>query len=359
EKARNHPSIHIYKNNNIHSTNIQRNGDLEEGFSECDIIVEETYRTPAQEHAYIEPQGCIAVPEQDGFITVYGSMQCPFYVQRVVSDLLSKPLSHVRIIQTPTGGAFGGKEDVPSQVGGLAALAAFLTGRPAKLVYSREEDILSTSKRHPAIIHSKAGAKKDGTIYAWSTEYILNSGAYATLGPAVLFRGTLHAAGPYRIPNVDVQSFLVATNLVPFGAFRGFGSPQVVFAAEEQVDRLAHLLDINPAEMRRRNLLRVNDRTTFGQLLDHSVGATKTLDLCLEKSGWEQKWRKAPIARELLQHYEASHEKLSGMGISTIFYGVGLGAAGHRLSRSGAYVQIHRDGSVLFSVGTTEMGQGM
>ncbi|MHA2364269.1 MAG: xanthine dehydrogenase family protein molybdopterin-binding subunit [Candidatus Hodarchaeales archaeon] len=357
-EARNHPSIHIYKENNIHTSNIQKNGDFEKGITECDVIIEQEYNTPAQEHAYIEPQGVIAVPGDDELITIYGSMQCPFYVQRALTDILSIPLNKIRVIQTPTGGAFGGKEDVPSQVAALAALGAHLTNRPTKLIYSREEDVHSSSKRHPGTIRNKAGVK-NGLIHAWKTEYILNSGAYATLGPAVLFRGTLHAVGPYKCPNVDIKSYLVATNLVPFGAFRGFGSPQVVFAAEEHVDRLAHASDIDPVEFRRKNLLNVNDTTTFGQVLNHSVGALKTLDKALEKSNWSKKWKKPPAKQELLTRFENDQAIISGIGISTIFYGVGLGAAGKHMSRSGSYVQIHADSSVLFSVGTTEMGQGM
>lgn len=357
--ARQNKDVHIYGEDNVFSRNYHKGGNTDQGLEECDVVVTEEYHTPAQEHAYLENQGSIAVPDPDNRITLYSSCQCPFYIQRAVADILALPFANVRVIQTTTGGAFGGKEDVPSQVAGLAALGAYLTKRPAQLVYDREEDVHTTSKRHPAVVRVTSGATKDGLLHAWKSDFYFNSGAYATIGPAVLYRGAIHAVGPYRCPNVDVVGELVATNLVPFGAFRGFGSPQVIFAGEEQVDRLAHALEMDPAEFRRKNIVRQGDTTSFGQHLDHSVGALETLERALEKSGWASKWKKPPTREELVRHHKQGTDTLSGIGLSSIFYGVGLGSAGKHMSRSGAYVQIHADGSVLFAVGTTEMGQGM
>lgn len=357
-EARDNPSIKIFGENNVFTVSQQLNGNIKEGFKKAEIIIENEYRTPAQDHAYLENHGVVVVPEDDGAITVYFSGQCPFYIQRAVSDILAKPLSKVRVVQAATGGAFGGKEDQPSQLAGLASLGAFLTNRPVSLIYSREEDIETTSKRHPAVVRVKSGITKEGKLVAWQTEYILNTGACATLGPAVLFRGTLHAVGPYYCPNVDVQAYLVATNLVPFGAFRGFGSPQTLFSAEEQMDRLAAEINMDPAEFRRINLLKVGDETSFGQKLDHSVGSVETLDKALERSNWKKIWKKPPTKEELVKAIK-NDEKLKGVGISTIFYGVGLGAAGKHMSHTGAYVQLHPDGSVSYAVGTTELGQGM
>ncbi|HDL85544.1 MAG TPA: hypothetical protein ENH11_04335, partial [Candidatus Acetothermia bacterium] len=219
-----------------------RKGDVEGGFAQADVIVEGEYSTGYQEHAYLETQGAIAVPDENGSMTIYGSMQCPFYVQGAVARVLGLPLSKVRVVQTTTGGAFGGKEDVPSLVSSLAALMAWKARRPVKLIYDRSEDILTSSKRHPAIVHYKSGAKRDGTITAIEVEFVYNAGAYQTLSSAVLWRGLVHAAGPYRIPNVKVDAYSVATNTVPCGAFRGFGSPQVIFAHESQMDKLAEKL---------------------------------------------------------------------------------------------------------------------
>lgn len=358
-EAKNHPSIHIFGEDNVCSYWQQKNGDIEKGFAEADIIVEGEYRTPAQEHAYIEPQGCIAVPLGHDEMTVYGSMQCPFYVQKAVSAILGYPWSKVTIIQTTTGGAFGGKEEQPNQIAGLAALGAYLTKKPVKFLLSREEDIETTSKRHPAVIKIKTGATKDGKLIAVKIDHYLNTGAFATLAPAVLYRGALHAVGPYNCENVNVQAYAVTTNLVPFGAFRGFGAPQVLFACEEQMDRIAVKLNLDPSEFRAKNLLHKGDTTSFGQLVDHSVGMQETLKKAKEESNWKSKWKQSPDFKYVIEESRKGNYLWKGIGISTIFYGVGLGSAGKHMSKTGAYVQLEPDGSAIFAVGTTEMGQGM
>ncbi len=349
-EARWHPKVHLFGKDNIYKHLKIRRGDVTAGFAASDVVIENEYRTPYQEHAYLEPQGMVAVPRADGSMEVYGSMQCPFYVQEGVATVLGLPLSRVRIIQTATGGAFGGKEDVPTLVGVQAAILAQKTGRPVKLIYSRDEDMISMSKRHPSIIRYKSGAKKDGTLQAIEVEYILDSGAYATLSPVVLWRGTVHAGGPYRIPNVKVDSYAVATNKVPSGAFRGFGSPQILFAAESQMDELAHALNMDPVEIREKNLLRLNDETITGQKLTVSVGNLEAFKKAVDTSRYHEK--KATF------HPSAGPVK-KGIGVSCVYYGVGLGAGGVHLARAGAYVQILADASVQFAVGTTEMGQGM
>ena len=353
-EAINHPDIHIYGDDNIFTYHKMRKGDVKQGFEDpkIKIIVENTYRTPAQEHAYIEPQGVMAVPEPDGGMTIYGSMQCPYYARTAVSEILGQQLTEIRIVQAATGGGFGGKEDIPSQIAGLAAVAAKFVKKPVKLIYSREEDIETTSKRHPGFIKHKTAATADGRLVAAEVEYIIDSGAYSTLSPPVLWRGTLHAVGPYRYDHVKVDSFAVATNKVPNGAFRGFGSPQVLFAVETQLDIIAEKLGIDPVELRAKNLIRVGDELVHGEILSESVGAHKAMEKTLDKAQWEKKWKPPPSQVPLSGRH-------SGIGISTIFYGVGLGAGGKAKARTGAYVQVESDGSVWFSVGTTEIGQGM
>ncbi len=358
-EAKDHPTIHIFEENNVCSHWQQKNGDVEKGFAESDIIIENEYRTPAQEHAYIETQGCIAVPQGNDSITVYGSMQCPFYVQRCIAEVLGLDWSKVNIIQTTTGGAFGGKEDVPNQIGSLAALGSWLIRKPVKYILTREEDIETTSKRHPAVIRYKTGITKAGELKAIKVEVFLNTGAYATLAPAVLYRAAMHAAGPYRCENVDVQAYAVTTNLVPFGAFRGFGSPQVLFPAEEQMDRAAESIKMDPSDFREMHILKVGDKTTFGQTLHQSVGLEETLKKAREESEWYKKRKPTPTIKEVLTDQKKGIYRRRGIGIATIFYGCFLGAAGKIMSRSGAYVQAEPDGSVRFAVGTTEMGQGM
>ena len=317
-----------------------RKGDIEKGFAQADVIVEGEYRTGYQEHAYLETQGALAVPEENGVMAIYGTMQCPFYVQGAVARVLGLPLSKVRVVQTTTGGGFGGKEDVPSLIASLAALMAWKAHRPVKLVLDRNEDLLTTSKRHPSIVRYKTGAKKDGTITAVEVEFFYNSGAYQTLSSAVLWRGLVHAAGPYRIPNVKIDGYSVATNTVPCGAFRGFGSPQVIFAHESQMDKLAEKLGIDRLEIRRKNALRVGDETSTGQVLNESVGILAAIERAGELAGWKERLRR-------VEEFNAKHPDLRrGLGISSILYGVGLGGKAPFLDKAGAYMKLEADGSV-------------
>ena len=358
-EAKDHPTIQIFEKNNVCSYWQQKKGDIQKGFEESEIIIENEYRTPAQEHAYIETNNAIGVPIGRESITVYGSMQCPFYVQRCVAEILGMDWSKVTIVQTTTGGAFGGKEDFPNMIGSLAAFGAWLIQKPVKYIMTREEDIETSSKRHPSVVRIKSGATKSGKLKAVQVEVFLNTGAYATLAPAVLYRAAMHAVGSYNCPNVDVQAYAVTTNLVPFGAFRGFGSPQVLFPVEEQMDRIADDIGMDPSEFRENNILRVGDTTSFGQKLKQSVGLERTLIAAREQSGWYEKRKPSPTISKILEDQKKGIYKHRGFGISTIFYGCFLGAAGKIMSRSGAYVQLEPDGSVRFAVGTTEMGQGM
>jgi CO/xanthine dehydrogenase Mo-binding subunit/aerobic-type carbon monoxide dehydrogenase small subunit (CoxS/CutS family) len=359
-EARTSP-IRIYGEDNVFAYHRIRRGDVDAGFAASDIVIAGEYRTGYQEHAYLETQGMIAVPEPDGAMTVYGTMQCPFYVQVALCETLGLPRSKVRVVQTVTGGGFGGKEDVPSLVACQAALLARKTGRPVKLTYSREEDIAVTSKRHPTWIRCRTGARKDGTLVAAEVEMLYDGGAYATLSPVVLWRGAVHAVGGYRCPNVRIDARAVATNRLPCGAFRGFGSPQVLFAAESQMDQLAVALGIDPAELRRRNLLRPGDETVTGQVVRDSVGALEVLERALGRAEWEER---RPAAEGEVRTFHLGPPTLDdrrrrGRGLAVVYYGSGLGAGGKRLDRSDGFVQIHEDASVTAAVGTTEMGQGM
>ncbi len=338
---------------NLFNAMVLRKGDVERGFAEADVIVEQRYETGYQEHAYIEPQGAIAVPEELGSVAVYASMQCPFYVQGAVAKALGLPLSKVRAVQTATGGAFGGKEDVPSQIGTLAALMAVKAQRPVKLVLDRAEDVLTTSKRHPSRVRYRSGAKADGTLTAIEVEVVLDAGAYQTLSSAVLWRSLCTAAGPYRIPHVKVDAKSVATHTVPNGAFRGFGSPQVIFPHESQMDLLAERLGIDRAAIRRVNLLRPGDRTSTNQRVRDSVGVGETLERAVELADWDERRRR--IERDNAQATE--HRR--GVGLACVLYGVGLGGKAPFLDKAGATIKIEADGSIAVAVGTVEMGQGL
>ena len=328
-----------------------KRGDIEAGFEASDVIIEQEYRTPYQAHAYLETQGMLAVPGHDGGMTVYGSIQCPFYVHAAVSRILGYSGAQVRIVQVGTGGAFGGKEDVPSIIAGLAALGAQATGRPVKFVLPRQEDFETMSKRHPALVRIKAGAKSDGELTSISVELYLDSGGYATLSPVVLYRAITHATGPYRWPNAFVDGYAVATNKVPCGAFRGFGTLQVIFALESIIDELADALGIDPLDLRLRNALKVDDETATGQFLGESVGFIETLERAAEESDYRAK-------KESYKTWQEG-SKRRGIGLGCLLYGVGLGAKGKFIDRTGAHVQLYPDASCCVAVGNAEMGQGL
>jgi len=346
-------------------------GDVDRGFDEADVIVERTFRTNYQEHSYLEPLGALAVPENGGTITVYGTMQCPNYVQKAVAGVLGLPLARVRIIQTVTGGGFGGKEDVPSEICACAAVAAWHTGRPVKLVHTREEDFYRSSKRHPMVVRYKLGATMDGRFTAADINIIADAGAYSTLTPVVLFRSVAHATGPYEIPNVRTDGYGVYTNRQTTGAFRGFGQPQTIFANESVIDEIAETLGIDPIEIRLTNCLAVGKRTATGQLLEESVGLPETLVVAREESGWLAKRAASGVPERDADRgcgagpnaggtsLSAGRRVLRGIGVGSIYYGVSLGAKGLALDASGAHVNLYRDGSLRVAVGGTEMGQGL
>ncbi len=346
------PRVHEGGNTLLHYK--VRRGDIGAGFEEADVVVERTFHTHHQEHAYLEPLGALAVPESGDTITVYGTMQCPFYVQKAVATVLGIHLASVRIVQTVTGGGFGGKEDVPSEICACAAVAAWRTGRPVKLVHTREEDFYRSSKRHPMAVTFKLGATREGKFTAAQVRVVADAGSYSTLTQVVAFRAAAHATGPYEIPNVHTDVLGVYTNRQTTGAFRGFGQPQVIFANESVVDEVADALGIDPIEIRLLNCLDVGRRTATGQLLTESVGLRETLEAAREASGWAEK--RASITQA---GGPGSGRVRKGIGAASIYYGVSLGAKGLALDASGAHLNVYRDGSVRVSVGGTEMGQGL
>lgn len=339
----------IYKDDNIFSRYNVQKGDAEKAMAQAKHVFEQEYETPYQEHAYLETNGVIAVPGIEDSMTVYGTMQCPFYVHDAVAVATGQDKNKVRIVQTTTGGGFGGKEDFPSVVAGQAAAVAQIFKRPAKLIYKREEDIIGSSKRHPGMIKMKVGTDGEGRIVAALIDYYVDGGAYSTLTPIVLWRGTVHALGPYECENIHVKSYGVATNKVPCGAYRGFGSPQVIFAGESMIDEIAATLNIDPLVIRQRNGYKIGSKTATGQLLDQSCGLQETIEKAMEKAEWQKKWQKPEDRKGVTR---------KGIGISTVYYGVGLGAGGKHLDRVGTSMTILKDGSVHCAIGNVEMGQG-
>jgi CO/xanthine dehydrogenase Mo-binding subunit len=318
-------------------------GDLASGFAAADVVVEGEYRTGHQEQLYIETNGIIAVPGGDG-LTVYGSMQCPFYVHSALAELLAWPEKRIRIVQTETGGGFGGKEEYPSVIAAHAALLALKSQRPVKLIYDRTEDMLATTKRHPSIVRHRTGVTRDGRLTAMEIDILMDGGAYLTLSPVVLSRGAIHASGPYRCDNIVVTGRTVATNTPPNGAFRGFGAPQTLFAVEVHVERIAAELGIDPVEFRRMNALRPGDTTATGQVLKDDCSAIEVLDKALARSNYRSKRRA----------YEGTGR---GIGLALFFHGSGFTGGGEVRLASRAAIELTKTGARIL-VGSTEIGQG-
>ncbi|PLX16723.1 MAG: xanthine dehydrogenase [Candidatus Muiribacterium halophilum] len=345
--------IKIYGDDNVFCSFKVKRGDIKEAIKNEDLIkVEDTYYTQHQEHAYLEPQGAIVYWENDT-LTIRGSMQAPFYVQQALTEVLNMKKSRIRVIQQTTGGAFGGKEDVPNIVCAQAAICAYHLKVPVRMVYERDEDMMTMSKRHPGRTKISLYCDKNGFFKAIKGEYLENAGAFSTLTPAVLYRGTVHLTGPYNIDNVDVIGEAVATNTVPNGAYRGFGSPQVIFAMESIIDTMAKKLNMDPVRLREINLLKPGEKTCTGQIVDDSMGMQEVFKKCVKESDYFKR-------KEEIEKYNEENEFYKrGLGVSTLYYGVGLGAAGKHMSRCAAVVKIDGDGSMTVSVGITEMGQGL
>ncbi len=322
-------------------------GDLAAGLALADKIIEGTYRTGHQEQLYIETNGMIALPGANGFpegVTAYGSMQCPYYVVKALEKLFRLDRERIRVVQTTTGGGFGGKEEYPSIVAGHACLLARKAGVPVKMIYERHEDLIATTKRHPSIITWRAGVKSDGTLTAIDIDMRLDGGAYMTLSPVVLSRAAIHATGPYRTPSVRIRGRVMKTNTPPNGAFRGFGAPQSQFAAEVHMDRIAEVMGIDPIELRRRNLFQTGDTTATGQVLHDRVSADEVLDKALAK-------------HRVAHRRSKKTKKLAGTGIAMFFHGSGFTGGGEVRLASRAGVELLPDG-VRLLVGSTEIGQG-
>ncbi|NOZ85557.1 MAG: xanthine dehydrogenase family protein [Deltaproteobacteria bacterium] len=333
----------------IHSIDIER-GDVQNALASSDLIVDGEYWTGPQEHVYLEPQVVAAIPRGDK-IEILGSMQCPYYVRPAVALALGMPDENIIVRQTPTGGAFGGKEDFPSSIAIHAALLAQKAHAPVKIIFDRQEDISFTTKRHPSCVKLKAGVKADGTFSALEAEVLLDGGAYTTLSPVVLSRAAIHACGPYRWRDVGVKARTLRTNMPPYGAFRGFGAPQVHFAIESHVDEIAARLDMDPVELRKKNLLREGDQTATGQVLKESVSAVA----CLESVS-----RAADYAafKKKLEHVQSTRHKKYGLGVASFWHGGGFTGAGEEHIAAEVAIDLMEGGRVQVAISSTEMGQG-
>jgi CO/xanthine dehydrogenase Mo-binding subunit len=342
-------------------------GDLDTGFAAADVVIEGEYRVGHQEQLYIENNAMIAVPAADGGVAVHGSLQCPYYVHKALRKSLGLSAAQARVVQAETGGGFGGKEEYPSIIALHAALLALKCGRPVRMIYDRHEDLAATTKRHPAIVRHRTGVLRDGTLVAQEIEIVMDGGAYCTLTPVVLSRGTLHSGGPYRCPNVRIRARATRTNTPPNGAMRGFGAPQVEFAVETHLNRIAERLALSPAEVRRRNAYEPGDTTPTGQVLRESVAAQEVLRLAVEAGDFERRRAATTRAAEGRRGSgevpagrlrSGAARTASGIGLALGWHGAGFTGSGEVHLGSVASVELTADGRIRVLVAATEMGQG-
>jgi CO/xanthine dehydrogenase Mo-binding subunit len=348
---------------NTFKTFLMRKGDeplpdaeLEKIFAAADFVVEGEYRTGAQEQLYIENNGVIAEAfrKADGTlesVTVRGSMQCPYYLVHALELVFDLPADKCRVIQTETGGAFGGKEDFPSVIGSHAALLAMKCGHPVKLCYDRAEDLIATTKRHPSRTRHRTAISKEGKLLAGAIDIAIDGGAYATLSAVVLSRATIHAPGPYHWPHLTVRAKAMATNVAPHGAFRGFGAPQTLFALERHMDTIARTVGLTPEELRRRNFLETGMHTATGQHLSDPVDMQGLLSRALKESNYHAK-------RAEFNRTNAMSMVKRGIGFAAFMHGSGFTGSGERRLNSLVKIEVTPEGRPNILVSSTEFGQG-
>lgn len=353
------PLLHPDRGSNVFCHYRIRKGDVEEAFKRCDVIIEGEYRTPAQEHAYLQPEAGLGYIDEEGRVTVQVAGQWTHEDQEQIAHALNLPLEKVRVIYPAIGGAFGGREDMSVQI--VLALAAMRLhergiNRPVKIIWSREESIIGHHKRHPYLIRAKWGATKAGKVIAAEVEVIADGGAYAYTSTKVLGNATLMCTGPYEIENVKVDSYAVYTNNIPNGAFRGFGGPQGAFAAEMQMNRLAEALGMDGVEIRLRNVLREGSLLSVGTPLPKGVSIAQVVEECAKAAGWqktEDGWKRPPKPANPAPH------RIRGMGFACAFKNVGFsfGAPEHSWATVELYGDAEIERAVVHHAGA-DVGQG-
>ncbi len=338
-------------------------------FENAAHVVTGVYETGAQEQAYIEPQGMIAEvflhkddlpnqgwPKQPFTVRIEGSLQCPYYVHTAIKHLFNQPDERIQIVQAATGGGFGGKEDYPSIIAGHAALLAMKARQPVKIVYDRVEDMQATTKRHPCQMKIKTAHDKDGKILALDAEVRMDGGAYVTLSPVVLSRGTIHAAGPYDIEHVRVDSRVMLTNTAPNGAFRGFGAPQTLFGMERHLDVCAKQIGMDPVQLRRRNLVLRGGKLATGQVIHEPIELEAWMDKTLQAIDYAKKTREHAAFNA--QQAKSGLPLRRGIGMATFMHGCGFTGSGEAYLASKVKVRATKEGKIEVLTANTEIGQG-
>ena len=340
----------VWGSDNVFKSYTVSRGDVAAAWGGAALIVEGEFETGAQEQLYIEPNGMLAVASPETGVTVWGSMQCPYYIHKALAPLFGLPADKIRVVQMETGGGFGGKEEYPTMIAGHAALLAWKSGRPVKLIYDRAEDMAATTKRHPSRTRHRTALDADGKLLAMDIDFVVDGGAYCTLSPVVLSRGTIHAPGPYFCPNVRIRGRAVATSTPPHGAFRGFGAPQSLFALERQMDRVAAAAGLTPDELRRRNFITQGQTSAVGQTISEPVDMAGLLDRALELSGFCEKRARFGADR--------SGPLRKGIGLATFMHGAGFTGSGEEHLASVVEVEATDEGRVRILTANTEIGQG-
>ncbi|HEY58631.1 MAG TPA: xanthine dehydrogenase family protein [Anaerolineae bacterium] len=363
------PLVHPERGSNVFVEYRIRKGDVEEGFAQADVIVEGEYRTPTQEHAYLQPEAGLAYVDEEGRVTVIVAGQWAHEDREQIAHALGLPEERVRVIYPAIGGAFGGREDMSVQI--VLALAAWRLhqqgiDRPVKIVWSREESIIGHGKRHPFIIRAKWGGTKEGKIVAARMELIADGGAYIYTSTKVLGNAVITCTGPYEIPHVWVDAYGVYTNHLPSAAFRGFGAPQGIFAAEMQMNKLAEALGMDPVELRMRNVFREGSLMSVGTPVPEGVTMAEVLAETARAAGWEQGpqgWHRPEDADERWPgpawRKPAPSYIRRGIGLAIGFKNVGFsfGFPEHSWARVELYGGTEIERAVVYHAGA-EVGQG-
>ena len=325
-------------------------GDVDQAWPHCHIVVAGRADSGGQEHVYLETQSALAIPRDDGGMKIFSATQSPTLVQRIIARVLGLAMHEVEVDVPRLGGAFGGKEDQATAWAALAALAAFHTGRPVKLTLSRREDVGWTGKRHPYSSDFRIGLAEDGKILAYEVTYYQNAGAGADLSPAILERTLFHATGSYFIPHVRATAASCRTNLPPFTAFRGFGAPQAMFVMEAAITRAAAALQLPAIDVQRKNLLRKGDELPYGMRFE-----TDSPVRC-----WDELDKRHDLgsSRTRVEEFNRTHALTKkGLAVMPVCFGISFTTT--FLNQAASLVHVYTDGSVGVSTAAVEMGQGV
>jgi CO/xanthine dehydrogenase Mo-binding subunit len=354
--------LHPDTDSNVFTHYRIRKGDTKEAFAKCDVIVESTYHTPPQEHAYLQPEAGISYFDEEGRIAVAVGGQWVHEEQEQIAHALGVPPERIRVIHPAIGGAFGGREDMSIQIVlalGIVKLQELGKYRPVKIIWSREESIIGHHKRHPYYMKARWGATREGKVIAADNELIADGGAYWYTSNKVLGNATVMCTGPYEIPNVKVDTYAVYTNNLPNGAFRGFGGPQGAFLAEMQINKLAEALNMDPVELRMRNLLEDDSITSVGTPLPAGVTIKEVVEDCASSAYWEhgdKGWHRKPLNAD--QEPDKPYLK-RGIGFACAFKNAGFSFGA--LESSNATIELHGEAEIDYAVlhyAGADVGQG-